>query len=65
MTLNNIITRGNAIRDTVADYCRDKIDRASAVAILKLAGVSAKGAADILDAADKNLILKTSYRATP
>ena len=65
MTLNNIITRGNAIRDTVADYCRDKIDRPSAIAIMKLAGVSAKGAGDILDAADRNLILKASYRVSP
>jgi hypothetical protein len=51
------------IRDTVADYCRDKLDRPSAIATLKLAGMNPKGAAIILDAADRNLVLKANYRA--
>jgi len=65
MTLSNTTTRSKAIRDTLADYCRDKIDRPSALAILTLAGVSTRGASDILDAADRNLVLKANYRSVP
>jgi hypothetical protein len=52
-----------AVQDTLADYCKDRIDRASAQRILELSGCSKDGARVILDAADKNLTLKGSYKA--
>lgn len=54
---------GRIIRETVADFLRDKLDRASALQTLKLAGISEKGAGDILDAAKANTALVESYKA--
>lgn len=64
MTLDNIITRDRAIRDTVSAYTRGEITRPMAAASLRRIGVFDEKSKPLLDSADRNIAKGDPRRTT-